>query len=194
MRSLLILFLSLLFWGCSSTYVSDRQTVTIAQGVDFQLITSHPFTNDFQLLQSAQVNYNNELHDLLFQTEVSDQQLVMVGLSATGTRLFSIQLTAGQITASGLPTDDGLKPEYLLADMQLSLWPASSINQALSGAELVQPDATQRLIMRDQKEVIRIEYTDPEFYQGQIHFQHLERGYSLLIDPISIEETQHDPE
>lgn len=138
MRSLLILFLSLLFWGCSSTYVSDRQTVTIAQGVDFQLITSHPFTNDFQLLQSAQVNYNNELHDLLFQTEVSAQQLVMVGLSATGTRLFSIQLTAGQITASGLPTDDGLKPEYLLADMQLSLWPASSINQALSGAELVQ--------------------------------------------------------
>lgn len=194
MRSFLILFLSILFWGCSSTYVSDRQTVSIAQDVDFQLITGHPFTNDFHLLQSAQVNYNNELHDLLFQTEVSEKQLVMVGLSATGTRLFSIQLTAGQITASGLPTDDGLKPEYLLADMQLSLWPASSINHALSGAELVQPDATQRLIMRDQKEIIRIEYSHPEFYKGRIHFQHLERGYSLLIEPLSIEETLHEPE
>lgn len=103
-------------------------------------------------------------------------------------------MSAGQITASGLPTDDGLKPEYMLADMQLSLWPASSIKQALSGAELVQPNTTQRLIMRGQKEVIRIEYSHPEFYKGQIHFQHLERGYSLLIEPLSIEESQHDPE
>ena len=194
MRNVLILFFSLFFFGCTSSYVSKQQTVTIAKGVQFQLIKEHPFENGIELLQSAQVNFKGESHDLLFQTEVTAQTLVMVGLSATGTRLFSIQLSGEQITASGLPTEDGLKAEYLLADMQLSLWSVSALNQSLSGAQLIQVSPTRRVIVRNNNEIISIDYSHSELYKGQIHFQHLERGYSLLIEPLSIIETQHDPE
>lgn len=194
MRNVLILLFSLFFFGCSSSYVSKQQTVTIAQGVQFQLIKEHPFEGGIELLQSAQVNFKGESHDLLFQTEVTAQKLVMFGLSATGTRLFSIQLSGEQITASGLPTEDGLKAEYLLADMQLCLWSLSAINQSLSGARLIQQSPGKRVMVRNGLEIISIEYSDTELYKGQIHFQHLERDYSLLIEPLSIEETQHDPE
>lgn len=188
MRNLVILTLCVSMLGCSPSYVSDQHKVQIAEGVQFQLITSLPFDHGLQLVQSAQIDFQEQSHDLLFQTEVSHNCLIMVGLTPTGTRLFSIEMNQGQILASGLPSNNPLKPQHLLADLQLSLWPEQQIGMALSGADIHHTGPFERIISHNQQPIIVIRYSEPVYYQGNIEFRHLQRGYSLNIELLSIEE------
>ncbi len=188
MRNVVILLLCISIWGCNPSYISDQHRVQIAQDVQFQLIHKLPFEHGLQLLQSAQIDFQGQSRDLLFQTEVRDNRLTMVGLTATGTRLFSIEMNQNQIQARGLPSSDELKPQYLLADMQLSLWPAELVAKALTGAEVNQINPLERVISHNQQSIIVIRYTEPVYYQGNIEFRHLERGYSLNIELLTIEE------
>lgn len=188
MRNLVILLVCLSIFGCNPSYVSNQHKVQIAQDVQFQLIHKLPFEHGLQLLQSAQIDFQDQSRDLLFQTEVRDNRLIMVGLTATGTRLFSIEMNREQIVASGLPTNNELKPQYLLADMQLSLWPAELVAQALTGAEVHYNNPLERVISHNQQPIVIIRYTEPVHYRGNIEFQHLERGYSLSIELLSLDE------
>lgn len=188
MRNIVILLLCISIWGCNPSYISEQPRVQIAQDVQFQLIHKLPFEQGLQLLQSAQIDFQDQSRDLLFQTEVRDNRLIMVGLTPTGTRLFSIEMNQDQIVANGLPSNVELKPQYLLADMQLSLWPAELVSQALSGAEVHHSNPLERIISHNQQPIIVIRYTQPVYYRGNIEFQHLERGYRLNIELLSLEE------
>ncbi|AOE50984.1 hypothetical protein KS2013_2280 [Kangiella sediminilitoris] len=160
----------------------------VAEEVGFSLLSSVPFEDGLRLTQSATAEYNNESHDLIFQTEIRQGNLAMVGLTPTGTRLFTIILKQGEITAEGLSAIvENIKPDYLLADLQLSLWPAAEIQQALSGGKIITAPSGQRLITRNNQPIIQIEYSQQPAYEGTIRFNHLERGYSLYIEPLSIE-------
>lgn len=188
---ILITLLSLFLFACNPAYYSNKQGVQLANEVTFQLITDIPFDDGLSLLQTAQISFNDQNHDLLFKTEISSQRLVLVGLTPTGTRLFSIQMDEDQITAQGLPDSEHIKPYYILADLQLSLWTTHLISSALDGATVLHQGPLQRIIMRNDQPIIMINYSNPVYYQGNIHFQHLERGYSLRIEPLSIEVPNH---
>ncbi|GAA4360610.1 DUF3261 domain-containing protein [Kangiella marina] len=189
----LVFSLLLLLVGCTTHYQSQDQTVEIADGVQLQLLSSIPFDNGMTLTQSATAEYNDEHHDLIFQTEILSDKLTMVGLTPTGTRLFTIVMKDGMIDATGLSAMvDSIKPEYLLADLQLSLWPKRQLLQHLNNADLLEPNPLKREIVNDGIPIITIDYSQPTKYQGTIRFNHLERGYSLVIAPLAIEMNAND--
>ena len=188
-KLLLLVVALLMLVSCISAYQTSTQKVMIAEEVTFELIPTIPFDNGLRLTQSAQASYNNQNHDLIFETEILDQQLVMVGLTPTGTRLFTVQMQNQLISATGYSAMiDQIKPEYLLADLQLSLWPFEDITRAISGAKVTQPSSTQRRITKAGIDIITIEYSENPAYKGSVYFQHHQRGYSLRIEPLSIRE------
>ncbi|WP_223669737.1 DUF3261 domain-containing protein [Kangiella shandongensis] len=189
MRVLICLLLcNALLIGCSSHYRSSQQRVFIAEQVSFELISQVPFSNGLNLTQSATATYQKQSHDLIFQTEIQRGQLAMVGLTPTGTRLFTIILQGGEINAHGLSAMvDKIKPQYLLADLQLSLWPIQQVQQAIKGGQARQVSTSKRVIQRNGETVISVEYSQQPAFHGIIHFTHHERGYSLHIEPLSVD-------
>lgn len=188
MRILILCSYCFFLISCNSSYRTDEQRVALAGGIYFHLIPQIPFENGLQLSQSASVTYQDQSHDLIFQTEILNDRLTMVGLTPTGTRLFTILLQQGQIDANGLSAMvDKIKPQYLLADLQLSLWPVNEVALALDGAEVIQTSALKRTIVRDGEAIVTIEYSETPAYHGRIHFRHHLRGYSLQIEPISVQ-------
>lgn len=188
MRLLITLFCACLIISCNSHYHSSEQRVVIAEQVSFELISQVPFTNGLNLTQSATATYQEQSHDLIFQTEIRQGQLAMVGLTPTGTRLFTIIMKDGDINAHGLSAMvDKIKPQYLLADLQLSLWPIQQVQQAIDGGQATQVSPSTRLIKRHGDTIISIEYSQRPAFRGTIHFTHHERGYSLHIEPLSVD-------
>lgn len=217
MRLLTFILIIFLVNACTSIHYSTEQRVAIAENVYFDLIPIVPFIQQnpsagsiadnktshyLRFTQSATVTYtksphannpNNDQrlnsHDLIFQTEIINNTLTMVGLTPTGTRLFTIIMNNGTIQANGLSSMiDTIKPEYLLADLQLSLWPEHTLQQAIQGARLQQNSDFKRVVMRDGEAIITIRYTKQPAYTGQINFIHHQRGYQLQIAPIDVEE------
>jgi len=111
----------------------------------------------------------------------------MVGLTPTGTRLFTIIMHNGIIQADGLSAlVEKIQPQYLLADLQISLWPEDSIKAAISAPDQLVANAFQRQIVVDDKAVITIKYDTQPYYQGNIDYHHHQRNYHISISPISI--------
>lgn len=193
MRFLTLLLSLLVITGCLSSYHSNHNSVAIANNTQFELIPTIPFDNGLVLTQSATITYNDESHDLIFKTEILQNKLTMVGLTPTGTRIFTISMQQGAVNAQGFSSlVENIKPEYILADLQLSLWPLQEITAATRGATILQPNQLSRQVTRQAETLITITYSEPTAYQGTIEFTHLERGYSLVLSPLAVELINHD--
>lgn len=188
MRLLNLTFILLLLTGCLSKYQNTIEHVSVADNVNYTLLPTIPFSNGLTLTQSATVTYQDESHDLIFHTEITNRQLTMVGLSPTGTRLFTIVMQEGSVNAEGFSSLlDSIKAEYLLADLQLSLWPQDQLNQNLSGAVVKEPRPLTRNVVQANNTIITVHYSEAEYYKGDIQFTHHQRGYNLSLTPLAIE-------
>lgn len=189
----MLLLSSLLLAACTSHYQGENERVLIADNVEFELVPTIPFKDGLTLTQSATVTYDQEAHDLIFHTEIRDRMLTMVGLTPTGTRLFTIVTKEGQIRAEGFSSIiESIKPEFLLADMQLSLWPMEQLQANISGAKYLEINALTRQMTTNNKTIISIHYSEPDYLEGQIEFTHHERGYTLSLTPIAVEYSTDD--
>ena len=189
----LLLLSSLLLGACTSHYQGQDERVLIADNVEFELVPTIPFKDGLTLTQSATVTYDKETHDLIFHTEIRNRTLTMVGLTPTGTRLFTIVTKEGEIRAEGFSSIiESIKPEFLLADMQLSLWPMEQLQANISGAKYSEINALTRQMTTHNKALISIQYSDPEHLEGQIVFTHQQRGYTLSLTPIAVEYSTDD--
>src|SRR5262245_7704903 len=66
--------------------------------------------------------------------EVDASSVKVVGVTATGQRLFTAAWDGHNVTADRGPfVPDDLDPQRVLADMQLALWPLPALRGALSG-------------------------------------------------------------
>ena len=98
----------------------------------FQLQSPASFGKHYTATQLATINYQDQKHELLFQLEIDPQRLVLVGLTPSGTRLFTIINDHKGIQSEGFKAVvEKVKPEYLLADIQIALWPESRIRNAI---------------------------------------------------------------
>ena len=94
----------------------------------------------------------------------------------------------GSVNAEGFSSlIDAIKPEYLLADLQLSLWPQDQLNQNLSGAVVKEPRPLTRNVVQANNTIITVHYSEAEYYKGDIQFTHHQRGYNLSLTPLAIE-------
>lgn len=73
----------------------------------------------------------------------------------------------------------GVSPAYILADLQLVYWPIELLNKQLSqGLIIVENEKGERLVLQDNKLIIRINKNENE---NGISYQHLLRHYQFTI-------------
>jgi hypothetical protein len=117
--------------------------------------------------------------------QVNDAGLEVVGVTATGQRLFTARYDGTKISAdksSFVPAS--LDPARVLADMQLALWPLPAVQAAFreQGFSVSEPFAGVRRLMRDDRLLAEVHYTGADPWNGRLWFVSFEFDYSLTID------------
>jgi hypothetical protein len=128
--------------------------------------------------------YGERTATLRTALEVSASDIRLVGVTATGQRLFTASYDGQTVNAERgafVPAD--LQPERVLADMQLALWPLPALQQALGSAyEVAEPFAGVRRLRRDGRLVAEVHYAGSDPWSGRLWLVSFEHGYSLTVD------------
>ena len=126
-------------------------------------------------------------HEVVLRSvvHVSPQQIEVVILTALGQRALSMSWDGGNWkieTAPMVPT--GLRPESLVADLQLALWPLPVLQAAYhaAGWEVTEPGGGVRRLRRDGKLVAEVEYADADPWHGRYWISNFRFGYALAIE------------
>lgn len=117
--------------------------------------------------------------------QVNDAGLEVVGVTATGQRLFTARYDGTKISADKSPfVPASLDPARVLADMQLALWPLPAVQAAFRerGFSVSEPFAGVRRLMRDDRLLAEVHYTGADPWNGRLWFVSFEFDYSLTID------------
>ena len=120
--------------------------------------------------------------------EIQPDKLSIVGVTATGQRLFDATYDGKAIAArkSALVPDD-VDPERVLADVQLALWPLAAVQTAFRarGLEVSEPFAGVRRLRRGDVLVAEVHYASADPWMGRLWLVNFEFDYSLTIDTSS---------
>jgi hypothetical protein len=111
--------------------------------------------------------------------------LDVVGLTATGQRLFTVRWDGTAVSARRSAfVPDAVDPQRVLADMQLALWPLAAVQAAFgkSGLEVTEPFAGVRRLRRGDTLVAEVHYASADPWNGRLWFVNFEYDYSLTID------------
>ena len=128
--------------------------------------------------------YGDRAATLRTALEVNAAGVKLVGVTATGQRLFTASYDGHAVTAERgafVPTD--IQPERVLADMQLALWPLPALQQALGGTyDVAEPFGGVRRLRRDGRLVAEVHYAGDDPWSGRLWLVSFEHGYSLTVD------------
>ncbi len=117
--------------------------------------------------------------------ETAPGKLDVVGVTATGQRVFSAHYDGKTIDARKSPfVPDKLDPERVLADMQLALWPLPAVQAAFGerGLTVTEPFAGLRRMTRGGTLLAEVHYAGADPWSGRLWFVNFEFDYSLTVD------------
>lgn len=174
------LWQTLYLTGC--TAVAPTSTVKIANGMDMRLLLPAQTVSETQKITAR---YRQDQHTLIMQVQASPQQVVMAGLTPTGTRLFSLSFDGKTVESWQSPLFSApFDGSYVLADFELATLDLAALRSALPAdcqlADSTHGNTRERTLRNSRGDtVIRIEYDGK-----QIRYCHLERDYCLQIDTL----------
>jgi hypothetical protein len=126
-------------------------------------------------------------HAVVLRTaiEVNAGELKVVGVTATGQRLFTVSYDGKEIHAEKsrfVPAD--LDPARMLSDVELALWPLAAVQTAFRerGLAVSEPFAGVRRLMRGDRLIAEVHYASADPWAGRLWFVNFEFDYSLTID------------
>jgi hypothetical protein len=138
--------------------------------------------NASQVIHAA---YGSRVATLRTAVQIDASGLTVVGVTATGMRLFTASFDGERVSAERSPfVPKEVSPERVLADMQLALWPLASLQGAYadSGQIVSEPNPGVRRVVRGDRLVAEVHYASDDPWNGRLWFVNFEFGYSLTID------------
>ena len=128
---------------------------------------------------------------LLAVLELDKQHIAMAGLSTDGVSLFSVEYDGQQLSVDKSPLLTAeVKPEFMIADMQLIYWPAAELQKILPDPWRLVVSPGQRELYYQEQKIASVHYLSPqhdwakqvEFYNHRYHYQLqiTTLGYELL--------------
>ncbi len=113
--------------------------------------------------------------------EADETHLELVGL-ALGQRVLTLHYEAGQLQSWRHPMlPSQVQPAAVLEDMQLTLWPAAAIQEALPPGWRIEEQGLQRTLFKGDTAVMRIDYSEPVRWSGTVVLNNLRYHYRLTI-------------
>jgi hypothetical protein len=138
--------------------------------------------NATQIIRAA---FGPRAFTLATAIQIDAAGLKVVGLTATGQRLFTVSFDGTAVTADkSLVVPDEMDPKRLLADVQLALWPLAAIESAFhaNGLTVTEPFSGVRRLSRGDTLVAEVHYASADPWSGRLWLVNFEHGYSLTID------------
>jgi len=182
---------ALLLLSCC-THLKPADKITIAQGVDIPLVLPTQYRT---VTQKVTGTFHNETHTLIMQIQSQANELVMAGLTPTGTRLFSASFDGQKITSWQSPLFNApFDGSYLLADFQLSTMNLALLQHILPSGARVTENTANSAVERTfynaaGKAIIHVRYSNPDKRtDGIVDYCHIERNYCLHIEPLASED------
>jgi Protein of unknown function (DUF3261) len=129
--------------------------------------------------------YGSRVATLRAAVQIDAAGLTVVGVTATGIRLFTASFDGERVTAERSPfVPKEVSPERVLADMQLALWPLDSLRgvYAAVGQSVSEPMPGLRRLVRADRLIAEVHYATDDPWNGRLWFVNFESGYSLTID------------
>lgn len=131
--------------------------------------------------QVLRVERDGRIDHLDVALEVDPERLQMVGL-AFGQRMLKLTYDGQTLhTWRHLLLPPQVRAEDILEDVQLTLWPADAIRQALPDGWRIEETGLRRTLLLDDKTVMLIEYSNPTRWSGKIELLNLRYHYRLII-------------
>jgi hypothetical protein len=176
-----------LLGGCASAPPRTQPASAAAVDVDTALSPLAPpdgagARSASQVIRAA---YGARSFVLRTAIEAGPGKLDVVGVTATGQRVFSAHYDGLKVSAQKSPfVPDKLEPERVLADMQLALWPLAAVQAAFRprGLTVTEPFSGLRRMTRGAALVAEVHYAPGDPWNGRLWFVNFEFDYSLTID------------
>jgi len=126
-------------------------------------------------------------HEVVLRSVVhtTPDQIEMVILTALGQRAISVNWNGKDWKVETAPmVPDTLRPESLLADLQLALWPLAALQAAYhpAGWEVTEPGGGVRRLRHDGKLIAEVDYADADPWRGRYWISNFRFGYALAVE------------
>ena len=198
LRTLVLLCLTILMSGCAFFAAAPSAPyVRLPGGGYFTLLKPRQMGEAQSVSQFLQGEFAGKAVSMLFQWELSPEQLVLVATTAMGQPLLTVQYVAEQVSTD-MPVVNfkGLRGEYLLADMQLAYAPLPALELALKpeGYEIISGFAPLpfRQLRKGGKLISEFRYSDATPWPATVtvqnhawdyHYEITTLGRSLSVEP-----------
>ena len=131
--------------------------------------------------QQLRVERDGRIDHLDIALEVDPDRMQMVGL-AFGQRVLRLNYDGQNLqTWRHLMLPSQVRSEDILEDVQLTLWPAEAIRQALPDGWRIEEEGLRRTLLLDDRTVMLIEYSHPTRWTGKVELLNLRYHYRLII-------------
>lgn len=178
-------------------------SVKLTPKIKFELLHPSSFGKEISLTQLVDIKYKKESFEFLSQIEISSDKIIIIGLTADATtRLFTIIYDGKNITIDSIkPVANKLKPAYMLADLQLCLWPIKQLNQRFIQNESTAKTSTDMLVESKDKKLrkllyannslLEISYTAVIHYKADYLYNNIKNNYQLQVKFIDVNELSY---
>jgi hypothetical protein len=137
------------------------------------------------LQQQLTVERNGRSDELEALLEVDPRRLHLVGL-ALGQRVLTLHYDGEILQAWRHPWfPAAVRDEDILEDLQLILWPAEAVRQALPAGWRVEEKGLRRTLLLDEMPVTVIHYSGQPRWSGKVELANLRYRYRLIIQSVS---------
>jgi hypothetical protein len=126
-------------------------------------------------------------HDLVLRCVVhaSPEQVEVIGVTAVGQRAFSVLWDGHSWKLDAAPeVPAAMRPEFLLSDLELALWPLSALQEAYrtTGWEVSEPGGGIRRLRHNGQLVAQVVYASSDPWTGRYSISNFRYGYALAIE------------
>lgn len=187
MRSALLIAIGAFVAACATT-PAVRGTAAAAQ--TWPLLAPATLGSAQSASQRLRAAYTDQELSLDCAIDVTAERITVIGLLPAGPRVFTLNYDGQRLdaeTSAGVPA--ALKPERLLNDLQLALWPRAALERAFDNSRwrLAEPDPRTRRLLRDDKLVAEVHYADADPWSGRLWLVNFDGGYSIAVESQRLE-------
>lgn len=187
-------FVLLLTSGCTVLQLKkDSSVVEIADGVKFKLIDFAAISEGKEISQKYDVrgSFEELFFSIKAKSKIDKDGLEVIGISPViGTRIFILRYKNGQVEVKHskyIDPDPRIKPEYIIADIQLIFADivdlrSAFVNKEVKISEEKNGKKIRRIFSLKKEPFIEITYSNQDRFNSEISYKHLERNYEYLIN------------
>lgn len=177
MKNVTAFFFALLLTACGAFSYDTVQDFYIAKDIKSTLLPPAVFAGEAKYIQSITAFYKDTQKTLTGIVSLSTEKMQVIAL-ADMVRLLTITYDGASLAAEVSPLLPGnnIRPEYILADIQLIYFPLAALQGSLPQRMRLEDSPGQRVLYADGEKIVVISYTDKK-----IRFENLERLYAYEV-------------